>query len=134
MARIVLVVAIVTLLFFIVLSARLCQYGLGARNGANGHHHKSRYQRLISRAKRLYIYSWLLAAGGIGAVVALVVFAESPAPTSMQKLILALAAASLVVTMTGVIWGELLLARARLVRGGQVHDSGDLSENKPAFR
>lgn len=133
MARIVLVLAIVTLLFFIVLTARLFQYSLGARSAGNGQHRKSRYQRLISKARQLYMYSWLLAAGGIGAGVALIVFAESPAPTSVQKLVLALASASLVVTVTGVVWGELLLARARLVRGGQVHDS--LSEDStPAFR
>lgn len=135
MARIVLVVAIVTLLFFVVLTVRVCQFSLSRRRVPEAQGRRSRYQRLIRRAKRLYVYMWWVAAGGIGGVVTLLGFIEPPASIITEKLLLALAAVSLVATITGVVWGEVLLGRARLVRGGHVPRDRNLSENStPAFR
>lgn len=135
MARVVLVVAIVTLLFFIVLTVRVCQFSLGRRRVPEAQGRRSRYQRLICRARQLYLYTWWLAAGGIGGVVILVGFVELPASVSTEKLVLALAAVSLITAITGVVWGEVLLGRARLVRGGHAPGDRGLSENStPALR
>jgi hypothetical protein len=84
---------------------------------------------LIRRARQLYVYTWWLAAGGIAAVVTLVGFAELPASSRTENLVLALAAVSLIATITGVVWGEVLLGRAKLVRGGRAPGDRGLSEN-----
>jgi hypothetical protein len=51
MARIVLVVAIVTLLFFVVLTVRVCQFSLSRRRIPEAQRRRSKYQRLIRRAR-----------------------------------------------------------------------------------
>lgn len=135
MARVVLVVAIVTLLFFVVLTVRVCQFSLGRRRVPGARGRRSRYERLLRRATQLYVYTWWLSAAGIAAAVSLVRFAELAASTTTEKLVLVLAAVSLIATITGVVWGEVLLGRARLVRGGHVPRDRSLSEDStPAFR
>lgn len=129
MARAVLVVAIVTLLWFVVLTVRTCQFSLSRRCAPEAQRRRSRYERLLGRATQLCVYIWWLSAAGIAAAVSLVRFAERPASTTTEKLVLVLA------TITGVVWGEVLLGRARLVRGGHVPGNRSLSEDSaPAFR
>jgi hypothetical protein len=81
------------------------------------------------------MYTWWLTAAGIAGVVTLLGLAKPPAPVGTEKWVLALAGISLIVTIAGVVWGEVLLGRARLVRGGHVTRDRSLSENStPAFR
>lgn len=117
----------ITLFLFVVLTVKVCKYRLGSAHLRKSHSRKSRYLRLMHKAARIYLYSWIVAACGIAAVILLVALGQRPAPSSIETAVVAVLVTTSFVTMTAVVWGEVLLARAELMRGGR-SDHG-LSDN-----
>lgn len=117
----------ITLFLFVVLTVKVCKYYLGFARPSKSHSRKSRYLRLMHKAGRIYLHSWIAAACGIVTVMLLIAFGEHPAPSTIQTAIVAVLITTSFLTMAAVIWGEVLLARAELMRGGRGYHG--LSEN-----
>ena len=117
----------ITLFLFVVLTVKVCKYRLGEARVAKSRSRKSRYLRLVHKAARIYLYAWTMAACGIAAVVLLVIVGQRPAAGNVET-----AVVSVLVTMGAVVWGEILLARAELMRGGRSYHG--LSDNSITAR
>ncbi len=122
----------ITLFLFVVLTVKVCKYRLGEAHVRKSRSRKSRYLRLMRKAARIYLYAWITAACGIVAVILLVVFGQRPAAASVETAVVGVLVTTSFVTMTAVIWGEILLARAELMRGGRSYHG--LSENSITAR
>jgi hypothetical protein len=122
----------ITLFLFVVLTVKVCKYRLGEARVAKSRSRKSRYLRLVHKAARIYLYAWTMAACGIAAVVLLVIVGQRPAAGSVETAVLSVLVITSFVTMGAVVWGEILLARAELMRGGRRYHG--LSENSITAR
>lgn len=122
----------ITLFLFVVLTVKVCKYRLGEARVPKSRSRKSRYLRLIRKAARIYMYAWTAAACGIAAVILLVAFGQRPAAASIETAVVGVLVVTSFVTMAAVVWGEILLARAELMRGGRSYHG--LSENSITAR
>jgi hypothetical protein len=86
----------------------------------------------MRKTARIYTCAWIAAACGIAAVILLVAFGQRPAGASIETAVVGVLAITSVVTMAAVVWGEILLARAELMRGGRSYRG--LSENSITAR
>lgn len=122
----------ITLFLFVVLTVKVCKYRLSEARVSRPRSRKSRYLRLMHRAARIYLYAWVTAACGMAAVTLLVIFAQRPVDASAETAIVGVLVTTSFVTMAAVVWGEILLARAELMRGGRSYHG--LSENSITAR
>ena len=122
----------ITLFLFVVLTVKVCKYRLGEVYVAKPRARKSRYLRLIRKAARIYLFAWVAAGCGIAAVISLVILGQRPAATSVETAVVAVLVTTSFVTMAAVVWGEILLARAELMRGGRNYRG--LSDNSISAR
>ena len=123
----------ITLFLFVVLTVKVCKYRLGeARIINKPRSRKSKYLRLMRKAARIYLYAWIAAACGIATVVLLVIFGQRPAAANVETTVVGVLVTTSFVTMTAVVWGEILIARAELMRGGRSYHG--LSENSITAR
>jgi hypothetical protein len=122
----------ITLFLFVVLTVKVCKYRLGEVYVTRSRSRRSRYLRLMHKAARIYLYSWIVAGCGIAAVILLVIFGQRPAAANTETAVVGLLVTTSFVTMAAVVWGEILLARAELMRGGRSYHG--LSENSITAR
>lgn len=122
----------ITLFLFVVLTVKVWKYRLGEARVSKSRSRRSRYLRLVRKAARIYLYAWITAASGIAAVILLVAFGQRPAGANIETAVVAVLVITSFVTMAAVVWGEILLARAELMRGGRSYNG--LSENSITAR
>ena len=122
----------ITLFLFVVLTVKVCKYRFGEAYVPKSRARKSRYLRLMQKATRIYLCAWTAAAIGIAVVIALVIFGQRPTAPNVETAVVAVLLITSFVTMAAVVWGEILLARAELMRGGRSYHG--LSENSITAR
>jgi hypothetical protein len=115
-------IAITTLLLFLVLTARACRYVF---TSAHGRRRRSNYLILLTKAKRLYLYSWWIAAAGVAGSASLLILRPQGLPeATLEAVVLGLFATTSLVTLSAVIRGEILLTRADLLRDSRASEVG----------